>query len=265
MSINIAIANQKGGVGKTTTTIILADALKHLGYKVLAIDLDPQCNTTDTYGAKIEDVNTIYDVLDGKCNTEEAIQKLALGDIIPGDKLLADNLDHFNAKMSRELLLRKKLKEVYNKYNFVIIDTPPTLGLYMVNALAASDGCVIPLKAERYSVSGLGELFSTIRNIREAGVNEHLQVYGTLITNFDTRNDLDRRLKMELPETASQYNFRNFNSYIRICQDIKKSQNLDFEEGEVINRSLFYHYPISNAAEDYVKFTKELLEVIYNG
>lgn len=265
MSINIAIANQKGGVGKTTTTIILADALKHIGYKVLVIDLDPQCNTTDTYGAKLEDVYTIYDVLDGECKTEEAIQKLVLGDIIPGDKLLADNLDHFNAKMSRELLLKKRLKEVDKKYDFVIIDTPPTLGLYMVNALAASDGCVIPLKAERYSVSGLGELFSTIRNIREAGVNEKLQVYGTLITNFDTRNDLDRRLKMELPETASQYNFWNFNSYIRICQDIKKSQNLDFEEGEIINRSLFDNYPGSNAAEDYVKFTKELLEVIKNG
>ena len=86
----------------------------------------------------------------------------------------------------------------------------------MINALAASSGCVIPLKAERYSVSGLGELFSTIKNIKEAGVNEDLRVYGTLITNFDTRNDLDRRLKMELPETASQYNFRNFNSYITV-------------------------------------------------
>ena len=262
MAVKISVANQKGGVGKTTTTINLADALKHYGYQVLVIDLDPQCNTTDTYGAETEDVYTIYDLLDNECKTVEAIQKKPLGDIIAGDKLLADNLDHFNSKISRELLLKKKLKEVDDVYDFIIIDTPPTLGLYMINALSASDGCVIPLKAERYSVSGLGELFSTIDKIKDAGVNEDLRVYGTLITHYDARNELDRKLKLDLPDTAEEFNFRTFDSFIRICQNIKRVQNLDFAEGEEINRSLYEHFPTCNASEDYVKFTKELLEVV---
>ena len=262
MAIKISVTNQKGGVGKTTTTINLADALKHYGYKVLVIDLDPQCNTTDTYGAEIEGVNTIYDLMDNVCKTKEAIQKMPLGDVIAGDKLLADNLDHFNAKISRELLLKKKLKEVDNEYDFIIIDTPPTLGLYMINALSASDGCVIPLKAERYSVAGLGELFSTIDKIKEAGVNEDLKVYGTLITHYDARNELDRRLKLDLPDTAKKFEFRTFNSIIRVCQNIKRVQNLEFDEGEEINRSLYEHFPTCNASEDYVNFTKELLEVV---
>lgn len=262
MAVKISVANQKGGVGKTTTTINLADALKHYGYRVLVIDLDPQCNTTDTYGAQVDDVNTIYDVLDNACKTKEAVQKMALGDIIPGDKLLADNLDHFNSKLSRELLLKKKLKEVDSDYDFIIIDTPPTLGLYMINALSASDGCVIPLQAERYSIKGLGELFSTIDKIREAGVNDNLTVYGTLITRYDARNELDRSLRLDLPDTADELGFKTFDTCIRVCQDVKKAQNLVFEEGEEINRSLYEHFASCNASEDYVKFTKELLEVV---
>jgi chromosome partitioning protein len=265
MAIKISITNQKGGVGKTTTTINLADALKHFKYNVLVVDLDPQCNSTDTYGAKTEDEYTIYDVLDNKCKTEESIQHTPLGDVIPGDKLLADNLDHFTSKMSRELLLKRKLSEVDDDYDFIIIDTPPTLGLYMVNALAASDGCVIPIQAERYSISGLNELFETVKKIKDAGVNEDLEVYGTLITKFDTRNSLDKDLRNGLPEIASQYGFRNFESYIRISQDIKKVQNMVFKEGEEVNRSLFSNYASSNAAADYVAFTKELLGVISNG
>lgn len=262
MAIKISVTNQKGGVGKTTTTINLADALKHIGYRVLVIDMDPQCNTTDTYNAEVNEVNTIYDVLDNACKTEEAIQHKALGDIIPGDALLADNLDHFNSKLSREVLLKRKLKEVDNEYDYIIIDTPPTLGLYMINALSASDGCIVPLQAERYSVKGLGELLSTIEKIKDAGVNEELEVYGTLITRYDSRNDLDRRLKMDLPDTAQKYGFRTFESYIRVCQNVKNVQNLEFAEEDEVNRSLYDNYPTCNASEDYVRFTKELLEVV---
>ena len=262
MAIKIAIANQKGGVGKTTTTINLADALRHIGYRVLVIDLDPQGNTTDTYGAVSDGEYSIVDVLNNECKTAESIQHLPMGDIVPGDKVLTSELDHFSSRMGREKLLKKKLKEVDEDYDFIIIDTPPTLGLYMINALTAADGCVIPLQAERYSISGLGELFDTVQQIKENELNTDLEIYGTVITKFDTRNGLDKQLLEGLPQIAEQYGFRNFNSYIRVSQEVKKAQNMNFEEGEEINRSLFDNYPSSNAAKDYVDFTKELLEVI---
>lgn len=262
MAIKIAVANQKGGVGKTTTTINLADALRHFGYNVLTIDLDPQCNTTATFGAVYEGENSIVDVLNSDCTTEEAIQHLPLGDIIPGDRILSSELEHFSAKMGREYLLKKKLKEVDNKYDFVIIDTPPTLGLYMINALTAANGCIIPLQAEAYSISGLEELFNTVQQIRENELNSNLQVYGTLITKFDSRNGLDNDLKERLPVIANKYKFKTFNSVIRISQEIKKAQNMNFADGEEVNRSLFDNFKKSNGAADYVDFTKELLEVI---
>lgn len=262
MAIKIAIANQKGGVGKTTTTINLADALRHFNYRVLVIDLDPQGNTTDTYGAVAEDEYSIVDVLNNECKTTEAIQHLPMGDIIPGDKVLTSELDHFNSQMGREKLLKKKLKEVEDEYDFIIIDTPPTLGLYMINALTAANGCIIPLQAERYSVNGLGELFDTIQQIKENELNTDLQVYGTVITKFDTRNGLDKELREGLPAIAEQYGFRNFNSCIRISQEVKKAQNMNFSDEEEINRSLFDNFSSSNAAKDYVDFTKELLEVV---
>lgn len=262
MAIKIAVANQKGGVGKTTTTINLADALKHIGYTVLTIDFDPQCNTTDTFGAVYEGENSIVDVLNNDCTTEDAIQHLPLGDIIPGDTILSSELEHFSAKMGREYLLKKKLKEIDDKYDFVVIDTPPNLGLYMINALTAANGCIIPLQAEAYSISGLKDLFNTIQQIKENELNSSLEVYGTLITKFDSRNGLDNDLKAGLPVIANQYGFRTFNSLIRISQEIKKSQNMNFSEDETINRSLFENFKKSNGAADYVDFTKELLEVI---
>ena len=261
MAIKIAITNQKGGVAKTSTTINLADALKHFDYKVLTIDFDPSCNATSTYGAEREDVYTLYDVLDNACKVSEAIQHTDLGDIIPGDELLAENLDHFSGKMARESLLKKKLKEVDNEYDFIVIDTPPPLGLYMLNALVAADGCVIPLKAEHYSVAGLKLLFKTIENVISSEINENLRIYGTLITQFDARTKIDRELLEELPKVAKSQGFNHFKSYIRICQEVKNVQNLSDAE----NKSLYYNAPNCSAAKDYVDFTKELLEVINNG
>lgn len=269
-AIKIAISNQKGGVGKTTTAINLTDALIHFNYKVLIVDLDAQCNTTKTFGAKYEDEYSIVDVLDDSCSTSEAIQHMPMGDIIPGDRILSSQVDHFNSMMRREDLLKVKLQEVADDYDFIIMDTPPTLGIYMINALTAADGCVIPLQAEQYSIDGLGELLTTIQSIKKQ-LNPNLEIYGTLITRFDSRNGLDEDLKDGLPVLAEQYGFRNFDSIIRVSQDVKKAQSLKprlDENGnptEIVNRSLFENYSNSNAARDYVNFTKELLGVIANG
>lgn len=262
MAIKIAVTNQKGGVGKTTTTINLADALRHFKYKVLTIDLDPQANTTDTFGANADGEYSIVDVLRNECTTKEAIQHMPIGDIIPGDRVLTSEEDHFRSQMGRERILKKKLNEVEEDYDFIVIDTPPTNGLYMINALTAANGCILPLKAERYSTTGLSELFNVIEQIKENEINVNLQIYGTLITQLDTRNGMDRELKESLPEQAKKFGFRTFKTPIRVSQEIKKAQNMNFDEDEEINRSLFDNFPKSNGAFDYVEFTKELLGVI---
>ncbi len=266
MGIIIAVTTQKGGVGKTTTTINVADALKNFGFNVLTIDFDPSCNATTTFGAQREDVYTLYDVLDNACPTKEAIQSTPIGDIIPGDSLLAESIDHFSAKMSRELLLKKKIKEVVDEYDYIIIDTPPTLNLYMLNALAASNGCIIPLNAEKYSIDGLDLLFNTINQIRENEINTNLRVYGTVITKFDARTNIDNELKEGLPLIGERDGFNTFDQSIRVCQEVKKAQNINATPDDPNpNRSLYVNFPTSKAAIDYVNFTKELLEVVNNG
>ncbi len=266
MAIKIAVANQKGGVGKTTTAVNLADALKHFNYKVLFIDLDPQHNSTSTYGAVIEDENTIVDVLKKDCTAKEAIQETPLGDIIAGDDLLSTEESYFNSQKARERILRTQLKTVEDDYDFIVMDTPPNLGIYMVNALTAADGCIIPIKAEQYAIDGLGLLIQTVNEVIEL-LNEDLRIYGVVLTCYDARNGLDVGIKEALPEVGNQKGFRTFNTQIRVSQDVKKSQairdSID-EEGNVVvsNRSLFDNYKGSNAAVDYVNFTKEVLEVI---
>ena len=264
MAIKICIANQKGGVGKTTCALNLSDALTHSGNTVLFIDLDPQHNSTDTYGAVMEDENTIVDVMKKDCTAEEAIQHMPMGDIIPGDKLLAQEESFLNTKTSRELILKKSLAEVDKMYDYIIMDTPPNLGLYLKNALSASDGVVIAIKAEQYAVDGLSQLIEDINDIQE-NVNEGLKIYGVLLNMYDARNRLDREIKEVLPQVGEQKGFKVFDTVIRISQDVKKVQSMrdsvdDDGNHTVTNRSLFENYPTSNAAVDYVQLVREILE-----
>ncbi len=261
MSIKIAIANQKGGVGKTTSAVNIADALRHLKYKVLFLDLDPQHNATNTYGAKIEDTASIVDVLKKDCEIKEAIQTVPLGDIITGDSLLAQEESYFNTQKAREHILKKILKDAEDDYDFIIMDTPPNLGIYMINALTAADGVIIPIKAEQYAIDGLSLLIDTINEVIDV-LNEDLKIYGVALNVYDTRNSLDKDVMNVLPEVGAQKGFSVFKTPIRINQDVKKVQSL---RGENVDRSLFDNYPSSNAAIDYVNLTKEILEVIKNG
>lgn len=268
MAIKIALTNQKGGVAKTTTAVCLADALKHCDYRVLLIDMDAQCNSTDTYGAKVEGENTIVDVLKKDCTAKEAVQHLPIGDIIAGDTLLSQEEYFFYNKNSRELLLSKAIKPIDEDYDFIIIDTPPNLGIYMVNSLCAADGCIIPIHADKYALQGLSLLIDTLNSLKE-DINENLKIYGVLLTDFDIRNSIDREFKNQMDTLSETQGIRAFERVIRTDLSIVKVQSMQNETDDngnitVPNRSLFENYPNSHASEDYAGLVKELIEEVLN-
>ena len=255
MANKIAITNQKGGVGKTTTALNIADAMTHCGYKVLFIDLDPQCNSTSIYEPTVEkDTATIVDVLTGDVSIEEALQTTDLGDIIPGDPQLAAVTEKLNNKMARYALLKIQLKKVEDKYDYVIMDTPPNLGIYMLNAIFAADGCIIPIRAEKFAVDGLSALIDTINEIRNLGEqgNPNLEIYGVLLNSFDKRTKLDKDIWAALPKQGEINNFKVYKTPIRICQTIKDAQ--------AAKVSLFELDAASNAAQDYANLLKEIVK-----
>ena len=253
MAIKIAITNQKGGVGKTTTAINLADALKHIGYRVLLIDLDPQSNSTSTYQAVVEGENTIYDLMSQACDTKSAIQHTEMGDIIAGDTLLTELESKLITKIGGYNVLKKALRDVEDDYDYIIMDTPPNLGVFMLNALTAANGCIVPIKAEVYAVDGLNLIIKTVNDVIE-NTNPELNFYGVMLTAYDVRNGQDKAIWEQLPLVGEQSGFRVFKTPIRICQDVKKAQSK--------RTSLFEISPACSGSVDYAHFVKELLEVI---
>ena len=245
------IANQKGGVGKTTTALNIADALRHSGYEVLFVDVDPQTNSTSSYKAEIEGVNTVYDLFEKNCTADEAIQHTEFGDIIAGDPEITTIETKLQSKPGGFNTLKKALQKMKAEYDYVIIDTPPNLGMYMLNALIAADKVIVPIKAEKYAIDGLSKLIETINDVKDEA-NPDLTVAGILLTTYDRRNELDRKLWDVLPEVGEQIGMPVFECPIRISQDVKKAQD------QVV--SLFDTFPNSNAAYDYARVTKEILE-----
>lgn len=253
----IALTNQKGGVAKTTNAINLADAFRHKGYKVLFIDMDPQCNSTAVYNAVTDNVNTIVDVLKGDCKAEDAIQHTLLGDIIAGDTLLNQEEMFFNSQKAREGILRRRIRNISELYDYIFIDTPPNLGIYMIMSLSAANGCIVSIKAEKFAIDGLGLLIKTMNEVVEAGINEDLYIYGVLLSMYDRRNSLDRQIWESLPQIGENSGFRIFKTPIRIDQNIKNTQAISLDEN--VARSLFDLYPKCNAVSDYIEVANEII------
>lgn len=243
----VAVCNQKGGVGKTTTATALASGLKLKGYKTLLVDTDPQGNATDTFGADMENSSTVYTMFMGECTAAAAIQPTEQGDIIPGD-LRMSAADMTFTKQGREYLLKKALAPIAEQYDYIIIDTPPALGIITINALTAAHSLIIPMLADRYSLQGIAQLSETIGTVREYS-NSDLVVDGILLTRYNGRTVLNRDVRETIEELAGNWSTKVFETTIR--------QSIAISEAQTQQESIFHYAPISTTGQDYTAFVDE--------
>lgn len=198
----LSIVNQKGGVGKTTTTINLATAFAAIKKKTLLIDIDPQGNASTGFGiSQAQRQKTVYDVLIGNCSMKEAI----IPTKIPGLQIVTSTVDLSACEVElydiekREYLLRKAIKDVVHDYDYIFIDCPPSLGVLTVNSLTASDSILIPMQCEFFSLEGLSHLLTTLDLVKE-NLNYHLTIGGIILTMHDRRNKLTEQVEDDVRE-----------------------------------------------------------------
>jgi len=196
----IAFTNQKGGVGKTTTCVNMSTYMSVMGKKVLLIDIDPQGNATSGLGQEKKNVKSIYDVISGNVEIENAIVKTEIEglDIIPANIELAGVEVELVYMKEREKVIKTILNKVKNSYDYITIDCPPSLGLLTVNALTASDGVIIPIQCEFFALEGLSQLMNTIRLVKKTMLNPNLTVEGVVLTMRDNRSNLGRQVAEEI-------------------------------------------------------------------
>lgn len=243
-----AVINQKGGVGKSTTAAALWAGLSSRGYKALAIDLDAQGNLSYTAGADPSH-KTALSLLTGEAAAGETIQQLAAGELIAASKALA-GADAFITDTGKEYRLKEALEPISGLYDYVIIDTPPALGILTINALTACTSVIIPAQADVYSLQGIEQLAETIKPVKRY-CNPELAIAGILLTRHNARSILSRDVTGYMQQLADKLGTRVFKTAIR--------EGIAVKEAQIMQRSLFDYAPRSNAAADYNAFIDELL------
>lgn len=193
----VAIVNQKGGVGKTTTCVNLTAALKAAGKSVLLCDFDPQANATSGMGVDKTVSNGIYDVVINEAPVEKAIVTTPYGDVLPSSKALAGAGIEMIEMDNRQFLLKGALQQVVDRYDFIMIDCPPSLELLTLNALNAAHSLLVPVQGEYFALEGLSDLINTVRIVRR-GMNPGLEIEGVLLTMFDGRTNLGLQVAQEV-------------------------------------------------------------------
>ena len=252
MAVVISLTNQKGGVGKTTTSSSIIATLSNKGFRVLGIDLDPQGNLGFYFGVDIEESKTIYDAMKGTDSIHDVIQSAEKVDIVPSNILLSGAELEFN-KSGREFLVKDLVARVRDNYDFIIIDTPPSLNVLTVNAYVASDYLIIPMVPEILSLLGVSQLKETVEAVRRF-YNPSLKVLGILLTKYNKRMILNREVEEMAEQIAAQLDAKVFRSKIRNAVSVAESP--------AHGMSVVDYAPDSNPARDYRQFINELLEMI---
>lgn len=244
----IAVINQKGGVGKSTTSNAIGAGLFQRGYKVLFIDLDAQGNLSYSMKCENKPLSSL-EVLTGTATAKEATLTTPQGDIIPASPALA-SADTIITDTGREYRLKEALEPLKEVYDYIIIDTPPALGTLTINALTACDSVIIPAQADIYSLQGIGQLNQTIQTVKRY-CNKGLTIKGIVITRYSPRAVLTRDMTDLLEDTAKQLNTKVFTSRIRECIALKEAQ--------ASQTDIFTYNPRSNAGIDYKALLEEMI------
>ncbi len=247
----IAIANQKGGVGKTTTAINLSAALGEQGKKVLVIDTDPQGNTTNGLGLDKNTIeNTIYELLIGNISIDEAIHK----DVCPKVDIIPSNVDLAAVEIElidaedKEYILRDSIKDIKDKYDFTIIDCPPSLSLLTINAMTTADTVLVPIQCEYYALEGLSQLMSTVNLVKDR-LNPDLELEGVVFTMFDSRTNLSLQVVENVKENIDEHVYKTI-----IPRNIRLAEAPSY--GMPINQ----YEPKSAGSEAYKLLAKEIIK-----
>lgn len=250
----ITITNNRGGVGKSTTAQTLSIGLAQKGKKVLLIDLDPQCNTSTTFRVN-QAPNNIYNVLKGECKIQEAIYKNNYIDLISSSINLVNADDEFKKEpylYNMQYLLKNEVDKIKESYDYIIYDTPPTLGILTINALVSSNYVIIPMLADIYSVQGLNVINNQIKAIKERTTNKSIQIKGLLITHYKANTLINQGLRDSVNDIAKTLNTKVYNSVIR--------DSIIFSESQLNNTVCLLRYPHHNATIDYINFINQFLE-----
>lgn len=246
----IVVANQKGGVGKTTTTINLSASLASLGKQVLVVDMDPQGNATSGFGVDKNDIeNSVYELLLGLKSVDECI----LPKVFKNLSLIPSNINLAAAEMElididrREYLLKNALEGISGRYDYIFVDCPPSLSLLTINSLCAADSLIIPVQCEYYALEGLTQLFQTVELVRER-LNEKMDIEGLLFTMYDQRTNLSQEVVENVKENVDIYVFKSI-----------IPRNIRLAEAPSYGLPVTMYDRKSAGAEAYMKLAKELI------
>lgn len=246
----ISVSNQKGGVGKTTTTGAISAAFTKKGFRVLAIDLDPQGNLTFSIRGDSELSASIYDVLKGDVKPQHAIQHVEACDLISSNILLSSTELEFTDS-GREFLLREVIAPLRPYYDYIFIDTPPNLGILTINAFTVSDYIIVPVLSDIFSLQGLAQLHESVQHIKNY-CNKNLEFAGILLTRFNTRTVLGKEILGTAEMIAKSLGIPLFKTRIRASVAMCEAQSAQL--------SIFKYSRNSTAAKDYINFAEELIE-----
>ena len=246
----ISVANQKGGVGKTTTTVNLSTILAKKGKKVLLIDTDPQGNATSGLGVSKDVELSVYDILIGDTEFDETLQETAIKNlkVCPSNISLAGAEVQLVSMMSREQRLKTKLDKIKDQYDYILIDCPQSLGLVTLNAFTASDSVLIPVQCEYFALEGLGQLLNTV-NLVKKHLNKNLEIEGALLTMYDARTNLSNQV---VKEVKKYFEDKVYKTVI--------PRNVRLSEAPSYGMPITVYDPRSKGAKAYEKFAKELLK-----